>query len=73
MDELAGYYPKWNKPDRGQIHYAILLICGIQKVQQTSECSLKKRKKEKRSGLTDTENQLVVTSGERGGGGARYR
>ena len=41
----------------------ISLICGIQKIQQTSEYN-KKRKP------TDVENKLVVTSVERKGGGA---
>ena len=36
------------------------LICGIYKIQQTSEYNRR---------LTDTENKLVVTSGERDGDG----
>ena len=39
-------------------------ICGIGKVQQTSEHN------KKRSGLTDIENKSVVTSREREWGGA---
>ena len=33
---------------------------------------IKKKEKEKRNRLTDIENKLVVTSGEREGGRARY-
>ena len=39
----------------------ISLLCGIQKIQQTSKYNQKHRP-------TDQENKLVVTSGEKGGG-----
>ena len=42
----------------------ISFICGILKIQQTSEYNTQK------SRLTDLENKLVVTSG---GGGKRYK
>ena len=50
-----------SQPEKDRYHM-ISLICRIQKIQQTSEYNKKSR-------LRDIENKLVVTSGERGGGG----
>ena len=48
--------------DRESQYCMIALVCGIWKLQQTSEYSKKKIR------LTDTENKLMVTSGEKEGG-----
>ena len=45
----------------------IALVCGIWKLQQTSEYSKKKIR------LTDIENKLMATSGEKEGGQDRGR
>ena len=46
----------------------ISLMCGIKKIQQTSEYN-----RIKRSRLTDRENKLVVTSEEREAGRGKIR
>ena len=61
MDRLAGHHAKWNKLYRErQILYDILL-CGLEKIQQTTEYN-------KKEAGSDTENKLVVSSGEKLGG-----
>ena len=49
MDRLGGYYAKWTKTERDK-YSRISPICGIQKIQQTSECYTKQ------ADLTDIEN-----------------
>ena len=56
MDGLGGYCPKWNKSEKDKIVWS--LICGIKKIKQTSEYN-------KKGKLTNVENTLLVTSGEK--------
>ena len=54
LDGLVGYYAKWNNSDKErQILYNITLYVESKKIQQNT------------NRLTDIENKLVVTSGER--------
>ena len=61
MDRLAGHYAKWNKSYRERQILYDTLIRGIEKIQQTTEDN-------KKEAGSDTENKLVVSSGERLGG-----
>ena len=62
MDGLGEHYAKSDR--ERQILFDITYMWNLKKIQQTSEYN------KKSSRLTDTENKLVVTRGEREGGGA---
>ena len=40
MDRAGGHYAKWNKSEKDK-YYMVSLICGIQKIKQTSEYNKK--------------------------------
>ena len=62
MDGLEGHYAKLNESDRErQVLYDITYIWNQKNTNKLMNIT-------KRSRLTDTENKLVVTSGEREGG-----
>ena len=42
MDGHGGHYAKWNKADKDK-YCMISLICGIKKIQQTSDYNKKKQ------------------------------
>ena len=42
MDGIGGYYVKWNKSEKEK-YWMTSLICGILKLQQTSECNNNKK------------------------------
>ena len=59
MDRLGKYYAKWNKSDRErQILYNVTYIWNLKKPTANEQ-------NKKRSRFIDTENKLVVISGER--------
>ena len=58
MDGLGGYYTKWNKSEKDK-YYVTSLLCGIEKIKQTSKCNKKSSRL--------TENKVVATSGQREG------
>ena len=59
MDGTRDYHTKWNKPDKGK-YPNISLICGIKIWYKWTYVQNRNR-------LTDIENKLIVTKGERGG------
>ena len=62
LDEPRDYHTKWNKSDRErQISYDYHLYVESKKMIQMNLLTNRKR-------LTDRENKLVVTKGERQGG-----
>lgn len=64
--KIKGCYAKGNKSEEKQILYNII-ICGIWKIKQNSNYKTIK----KRNRFTDIEKKLVVTSGQKEGGGTR--
>ena len=65
MDGLRGHYARWNKADKDKIVWYHIYI-------KSKKCN-KLVNKTKRSRLTNTENKLVITSGEREGGEGQYK
>ena len=63
MDGHRDYHTKWSKPDRErQVSYDIAYIWNMKKRYKWTYLQNRNR-------LTDIENKLTVTKGERGGGG----
>ena len=62
MDGPRDYHTKWSESDRErQISYDITYMWNLKKWYKWSYL-------QNRNGLTDIENKLMVTKGERGGG-----
>ena len=63
MDGPRDYHTKWSESDRErQISYDITYMWNLKKWYKWSYL-------QNRNGLTDIENKLMVTKGERGSGG----
>ena len=65
-DGLAGHYAKWNKSDKDKKLYVTTFMWNLR--TETNKMNVTNRNR-----LTDVENKLVVTSGEKEGVGARQK